>query len=226
LSDVHAHFESEAAEFDQLILRLIPHYATMVTALVAGLPFEAERPIRVIDLGCGTGTISLQIKRHFPNSRLTCLDFSENMLSMARRKLAACSGVSFVHGDFAGFPLADGYDAVVSSLALHHAETDSDKIGLYRRIHDALEAGGMFVNADVVLGSSEPLQQANMAAWREFMRRACSPEEVENRWIANYHREDRPARLTDHLSWLSSCGFTGVDVLWKYYNFAVYGGRK
>ncbi len=30
----------------------------------------------------------------------------------------------------------------------------------------------------------------------------------------------------DQLAWLAEIGFTDVDVVWKYYNFAVYGGRK
>jgi tRNA (cmo5U34)-methyltransferase len=56
--------------------------------------------------------------------------------------------------------------------------------------------------------------------------RNVSREEVERKWIPNYAAEDRPAKLTDQLAWLAEVGFTDVDVLWKYYNFAVYDGRK
>lgn len=38
--------------------------------------------------------------------------------------------------------------------------------------------------------------------------------------------EDRPAKLIEQLNWLAEIGFTDVDVIWKYYNFAVYGGLK
>jgi tRNA (cmo5U34)-methyltransferase len=30
----------------------------------------------------------------------------------------------------------------------------------------------------------------------------------------------------DHLKWLKKVGFKDVDVIWKYYNFGVYGGIK
>jgi tRNA (cmo5U34)-methyltransferase len=30
----------------------------------------------------------------------------------------------------------------------------------------------------------------------------------------------------DQLAWLAEIGFSEVDVVWKYFNFAVYGGRK
>ena len=91
--------------------------------------------------------------------------------------------------------------------------------GLY-----ALE--GVFYNADVVLASSDFLQTVYMRQWRAFMSRNVSQEEIELRWIPKYETEDHPARLTDQLEWLAKAGFAGVDVLWKNYNFAVYGGTK
>ena len=35
-----------------------------------------------------------------------------------------------------------------------------------------------------------------------------------------------PAPLMAQLRWLAEIGFSNVDVIWKYYNFAVYGGAK
>jgi tRNA (cmo5U34)-methyltransferase len=58
------------------------------------------------------------------------------------------------------------------------------------------------------------------------MRREISQQEIEEKWIPNYEDDDRPAKLMDQLAWLAEIGFSEVDVVWKYYNFAVYGGRK
>ena len=44
--------------FDAIIRRLIPFYEQMINALVLALPCNSSQPIRVIDLGCGTGTIA------------------------------------------------------------------------------------------------------------------------------------------------------------------------
>ena len=65
-----------------------------------------------------------------------------------------------------------------------------------------------------------------MYQWRAFMRRNISDDEIENKWIAKYHVEDHPAKLVDQLAWLTEIGFAEVDVVWKHYNFAVYGGVK
>jgi tRNA (cmo5U34)-methyltransferase len=123
-------------------------------------------------------------------------------------------------------PMDGEYDAVISSLALHHLATDEDKKYFYRRIYTRLCPGGVFYNGDVVLASSDILQAVYMRQWRAFMRRSISDEEIEGKWIPSYEAEDRPAKLMDQLAWLGEIGFADVDVLWKDYNFAVYGGVK
>ena len=85
---VKKHFEAEAQEFDQIILRLIPYYPEMIEALITAIPFDRSSRINVMDLGCGTGTIALRIKETFPQARISCLDLAENMIEMTRLKLA------------------------------------------------------------------------------------------------------------------------------------------
>ncbi len=224
MDKIQQHFEEEARDFDRIILTLIPDYNQMVEALVAAMPFRSDAPVRVIDLGCGTGTVSQGVLDAFPNAQVTCLDLAENMVAMAQSKLAPYPHVRFIVGDFATF---DGeYDAVISSLALHHLATNEDKKHFYQRIHARLRPGGVFYNGDVVLASSDLLQAMYLHQWRAFMRRSISEEEIEGKWIPKYRAEDHPANLLDQLAWLKGIGFAGVDVLWKRYNFAVYGGAK
>ena len=223
---VKKHFEEEAREFDRIIVTLIPYYVQMVESLALAIPFEISAPIRVLDLGCGTGTVAKRVLDRFPNAQLSCLDLAANMIAMAREKLAGYPRVSFILGDFTAMAEGETYDVVVSSLALHHLAADAEKRQFYRRIYLSLRPGGVFYNADAVLGTSDFLQRMYMRQWRAFMGRNISLEEVENKWIPNYEAEDHPAKLTGQLAWLVEAGFADVDVLWKYYNFAVYGGRK
>ena len=44
--------------------------------------------------------------------------------------------------------------------------------------------------------------------------------------IIQYFKEDSPAKLRDQIKWLEAIGFRNVDVIMKYYNFAIYGGIK
>ena len=104
---VKQHFEEEAAEYDQIILRLIPYYPEMIKALLAAIPFDKSTPIAVIDLGCGTGSIARSIVQAFPQARVTCLDLAENMIEMAKRKLAGVPDARFQVGDFRDYRFDD-----------------------------------------------------------------------------------------------------------------------
>ncbi len=223
---IKQHFEEEAKEFDEIIVKLIPYYYQMVNALVSAIPFHKEEPIKAIDLGAGTGTVTKSIKVAFPNAEITCLDISEKMIGMAESKLGEYDKIHYAVGDFYNYEFEEQYDVIVSSLALHHLVTDEDKKLFYSKIYDSLKGGGVFCNADVVMGSNEYLQSVYMEKWIGFMRRNVSVDEIENKWIPKYYEEDSPSKMMKHIEWLEEIGFKGVDVVWKYYNFTVYGGYK
>jgi tRNA (cmo5U34)-methyltransferase len=224
---IKQHFEEEAQEFDAIIRRLIPNYEQMLDALVTALPFDRCQPIRVVDLGCGTGTIARRIKDVYPLAQITCVDIAEKMLQIAQVKLGeAGDDLRYQLANFEDCEFDATYDVAVSSLALHHLMSDNDKIRFYKKIYNCLTLGGVFYNADVILGSSSDLQERYMEKWREYMRLQVSVEEIEQKWIPQHYDEDCPANLMSQLAWLQDMGFTEIDIIWKYYNFSVYGGRK
>ncbi|MDJ0533233.1 MAG: class I SAM-dependent methyltransferase [Xenococcaceae cyanobacterium MO_207.B15] len=211
----------------KIIRRLIPYYEQMLDALVAALPFERFQSIRVVDLGCGTGTIARRIKDIYPQAQITCVDIAEKMLLLAQAKLSDVDNdVRYQLANFEDYQFDTTYDVAVSSLALHHLVSDNDKIKFYHQIYDCLTPGGVFYNADLILGSSSHLQECYMEKWREYMLLQVSLEEIEQKWLPQHYEEDCPASLMSQLAWLQDIGFTEVDVIWKYYNFSVYGGHK
>ncbi len=226
MKGVKKHFEEEASEFDRTILKLIPHYTQMIDALVLAIPFKNVDAINIIDLGCGTGYVSMNIKERFPNSKLTCLDFAENMIAKAKIRMKKYKDVHFYLKDIREFEFDKKYDAVVSSLALHHLETKKEKIKFYKKIFDSLKPKGVFYNADIILGSNETLHDLYNNKWKEFMAKSLPGDVIENTWMAKHHEEDWPEILMDQMFWLGDIGFIETDIIWKYYNFAVYGGTK
>jgi tRNA (cmo5U34)-methyltransferase len=226
MDSVKNHFENEAREFDRIIRTLIPHYATMIRALVGAIPCDKSLPLRVLDLGCGTGTVAESVLEAFPGARLTCLDVAENMIAFARQRLARHSDIEYILADFSEFEFTSRYDVVVSSLALHHLVKDEEKLAVYHRIFRCLNSGGIFYNADVVLGADEFLESVNLLEWRRFMSKEIPEEEIVGKWLPKAEEEDHPSRLMDQLKWLADIGFIHVDVIWKYYGFAIFGGKR
>ena len=221
---VLSHFEQEAKEYDDIIIRLIPDYEMMVSTLVEFINQGKQDHFSVIDLGCGTGTLSKAIATHFPHAAITCVDISEKMLQIAKDKLGA--GTATIHADFDQFVFPQKYDVIVSSLALHHLETDSDKLRFYKKIYAALSAPGVFLNIDVVTAASDRMQKIYMKHWKEFMVANTSAEEVEGKWLPNYYAEDRPTTISTHFQLLEQSGFREVDCVYKKYNYAVYLAEK
>jgi tRNA (cmo5U34)-methyltransferase len=82
----------------------------MVGALVGTLPFAADAPTRVIDLGCGSGTVARCVVDRFQDARITCLDVAVNMIAAAREKLAGRGTPTFIVGDFTSAELGGPYD--------------------------------------------------------------------------------------------------------------------
>src|SRR5262249_12773816 len=176
---IKQHFEHEAVDFDRIIVELIPYYSDMVRALVSAIPFDCNAQIRVADLGCGTGTVAKQVLERFPHAEVTCIDLADNMIAMAKVKLGSGTRLRYITGDFSTFDSSSKYDAIVSSLALHHLVTDEDKQRFYRRICQSLNSGGVFYNADVVLASTDFLQAVYMRQWRQFMLRSVPEKEID-----------------------------------------------
>ena len=225
-STIKEYFEAEAHEFDSIIVKIIPYYDQMIQVLIDSVQFITYDNIRIIDLGCGTGSIAKKLADKFPNSKIVCLDIASKMIEIAKYKLQDYKNTEFIVGDFSKIDFHEQFDVVVSSLALHHIQTDNEKKEFYTRIYSILTNSGQFINADVVLATTDYQQAINMSRWIDYMNKSVSMEEILNKWIPGHKTEDRPSKLMDQLKWLEDIGFKNIDVLWKYYNFSVYGGMK
>lgn len=225
MSNVKEHFEEKSKTYDKTVFDVILKYEEVITALINAIPFRADDKFTVLDLGCGTGNISSRIKDKYPKASITCLDIAENMIEKTKKKLADYGDIDFVVADFLSYdyPLEE-YDVVVSSLAIHHL-SDEGKKELYAKVYSCLRAGGVFYNADPVLGSNADLTSLNHGVWVSWLESKMSQEEVDA-VVDRVNRQDIPAGLMDQLSWFSDCGFVDVDVVWKYYGYAVFGGKK
>lgn len=104
---------------------------------------------RVLDLGCGTGSLAVRLKQEFPRVEVLGCDVDPGALGRARRK-AAGAGVSvrWCLGPAHDPPLPDrSVDLVTSTLLLHHLRTDGKRAALAAALR-LLEPGGRLVLAD------------------------------------------------------------------------------
>jgi demethylmenaquinone methyltransferase/2-methoxy-6-polyprenyl-1,4-benzoquinol methylase len=80
--------------------------------------FRAHPPQRVLDVACGTGDLVLAVLNASPASQVTGVDFSEEMLRLARTKV---SQATFVQGDVMALPFeSESFDAVTVGFGLRN----------------------------------------------------------------------------------------------------------
>jgi ubiquinone/menaquinone biosynthesis C-methylase UbiE len=112
---------------------------------------------RILDVGCGTGTLAVLIKRRYPTAEVIGVDPDPKALARARSK-AEQAGVTvrFDRGfsDTLGHP--DGtFDRVLSSMMFHHIAPDA-KPRTLREIHRVLRVGGRLELLDFTGPHSSP----------------------------------------------------------------------
>jgi ubiquinone/menaquinone biosynthesis C-methylase UbiE len=85
--------------------------------------------LRVLDLGCGTGTLAVWAKEREPGLEVVGLDGDPEVLERGRRKAAAAGvDVRLDEGLSFDLPYEDGsFDRVLSSLFFHHLKPDAKR---------------------------------------------------------------------------------------------------
>lgn len=104
---------------------------------------------QVLDLGCGTATLTIAAKQLQSAAELTGLDGDPEILRRAKDKTARAGvNIGFDEALSHCMPYADAtFDVVVSSLFFHHLNRDS-KMATLREVRRVLKPGGMLHIAD------------------------------------------------------------------------------
>lgn len=110
---------------------------------------EIAEGMRVLDVGCGTGSLTILGRQAHPHAEFTGIDGDPEILTTARRKAAAAGlSVRFDHGLADELPYPDAsFDRVVSSLLFHHLVPEQKKRA-FREIRRVLAEDGQLHIAD------------------------------------------------------------------------------
>lgn len=214
----------DATIYDLSRRRLIPCY-DLFYGTAADLVFhsiQSQAP-KILDLGAGTGILSEFVANRFPSPSLSLLDVSAEMLEKAQSRLARYSPKIHIQEMTAPLP-AGAFDAIISSLAIHHL-SDEEKQHLYAKAWGALRPGGLFLNAEQILGESQEQENFFNQMHLTGARALGSSEEEINQAIQRM-KFDRCAPLNKQIDWLSRAGFVHAGVFFQHFRFAVFAGWK
>ena len=171
---------------------------------------------RLLDLGCGTGLELERLFLQYPNAEVTGIDMSAEMLKLLElkypdKKLRLIRG-SYFDADFGG-----PYDHALSTYSLHHF-SEASKLGLYRRVHSALEPGGVFIYGDYTVRTIE--RQRELIAANEAIRRELGIADGE------FYHVDTPFTAETEIKLMTEAGFAAADIIRQWEDATIITARK
>ncbi len=222
-NDIISKFNEIAGTYDTQRKKLIPCFDDFYRTAVAVAETEAACP-SILDIGAGTGLFAALMLEKYPNARFTLIDISDQMLKVAEARFHQCEKVNIIVDDYTAHEFGETYDIIISSLSIHHLR-DKEKRTLYKKIYSLLNSGGTFINADQVLGHTPYIDALYKNDWKKKVENSgLSEEELHSAYERT--KLDIMAPLHVQLEWMAEAGFSDVDCIYKYFNFAVLFGRK
>jgi SAM-dependent methyltransferase len=205
---------------------------------------DAAGPV-VLDLACGTGSISRRLLRRLPGARSTGVDLDPALLTIARGDFAGDPRVEFVSADLTDPEWTRklphrSYDAVLTATALHWLRTEQLGV-LYGQIAGVLRDGGVFMNADHMPDEATPRineaahafdkerrgrdqaagSQDWIAWWDELSREPAVADAVAERFrtigdpLAGDHSDGEVQSAARHAELLRAAGFAEARPVWS-----------
>ena len=187
---IHRSSESSGRIFDNR--RLETDYATLVSALTRGL--------RVLDVGCGTGSISRDIaERVGEEGHVTGIDNTAAFINSGRETYGSTRNLELVHADLFAFDPAEKFDLVVAARVLQWL---SDPKQALEKLASLLKPGGQIsildYNHEALIWQPDP-PPAMQLFYRAFLK-----------WRSDAGMDNR---IADHLpEYFRAAGLRSIEV--------------
>jgi SAM-dependent methyltransferase len=153
-------FQGRSQAFAEVVAQAIAGMNVMVARkILPGLPGVAEKLNgggALLEVGCGTGNLQLQIAKAFPSARCTGVDIDPTGLAAAREavgRAGLADRVSIVEGDVASAVPREAFDVVIMVEVLHEI-SPALRPSVVRGCAGALRPGGWMVVVDETYPSS------------------------------------------------------------------------
>ncbi|MCH2206449.1 MAG: carboxy-S-adenosyl-L-methionine synthase CmoA [Lentisphaerales bacterium] len=214
-----------ATVFDDMATRCIPNYKEVIhlTSQVAD-KFVPENG-RVYDLGCSTGSTLIYMSKQLKNKavKLTGYDPAEAMLKKANEKAASFTyshDILFTEGAAENADISKA-NLVIMNYTLQFVDKEK-RPELLQKIYNNIEKGGIFILSEKLHEPHSPIEDFNTETYESFkagngysfLEIANKRQALENILV--------PQSTEENIDMLKKAGFSRIDILSKWLNFATF----
>ena len=170
----HSHSMEQPAQTEGSLIRWARYYDLFTTVMTLGHASRLRRMTIeqsqinagdiVLDVGCGTGEITLRAKLQAKDGKVFGIDPAPEMIAAARKKAAREKlDIDFRVGVIEALPFPDSsIDVVTSSLMMHHLPVELKVRGL-GEVYRVLKPGGRLLIADFMRPTGSHIGQLFLA---------------------------------------------------------------
>ncbi len=173
-------------KYDSDIINAIPYHKELHEYLISYVKnnFKDNKEIRILDLWVWTWITTKMIQDVLPSAILDVVDFSEQMLDWAKKKLGEFN-VNYILADYSTLDLENKYDIIVSVIWIHHQNHEGKK-KLFKKIYWLLKNNGVFLFWDLMTYKNDIEASTNHALHYHHMVEKAKDKKTLWEW-AHHH---------------------------------------
>ncbi|MRJ03010.1 MAG: carboxy-S-adenosyl-L-methionine synthase CmoA [Epsilonproteobacteria bacterium] len=218
--------EEVASVFDDMISRSVPFYREVQELTRELILHNVQEGALLYDLGCSTGSALIDIALHAPFPlHLVGIDSSEAMIERARKKAKGYGvDLEFHLADILDYPYreADLFLAHYTLQFIRPRKRDRFVEEIFRH----LKPGGIFIFSEKVISEDRRLDRQLIEIYHQYKRDqgysdfeiAQKREALENVLV--------PYTVGENEEMVRSAGFSHVEIIFRWANFATFFARK
>jgi ubiquinone/menaquinone biosynthesis C-methylase UbiE len=236
--------------WDKMQDRYIPARKERFETIIGLIANTRPNTSKILDIGCGTGSLMLPILKAFPKAEVWGIDFDTTLLALAEKRLAKFgSRVKLIEADLRKNNWTEfvggQYDAIVSATTLHWF-SPAQLSRLYKQFAQTLKPSGILLNADHAGSPCKQIQKGWQNQRHRFARKYKNSriDDWDGFWNAygrtlkinvrafrkkltgDWVGSEQGLPLEWHFEKLKTAGFIAIDCFWRLDYDAIYGGIR
>ena len=217
--NIKEQFNLVAKEYDINRAKFIPCFNDYYENTTKFIISNIEKPRRVLDLGAGTGLLSLFWYQQCTSAEYLLVDIADEMLNIARKRFAGIDNIDYGVLDYSSELPSGEFDVIISALSIHHLENES-KQKLFKQIYDVLPNGGIFVNYDQFCAGQHDMNQWFDSYWEKQLADSGLTEQDIELWKER-RKLDKECSVEEEIEMLSMSKFEKIKCVYSNQKFSV-----
>lgn len=213
--DIKKTFDDEAHEYEFTSRAVNIYFDEALETLADNIKLKGNH-LKILDVCCGTGILTEKVARKFPNASFTGIDFSSNMLAIAKERMKKYNFDTLLCDicDSEKMKNLKDFDLVISSFGIHNVHGMEDKQIALNNILAHLKVGGLYISCDLIKGNNEKEIEHFRNFQKEWLLKTYTLKEAEE-WLNLLDEEDDPETLTTNIDLLKTAELKDIQLIWK-----------